>query len=95
MMNFTTYCNFPAYCSKCKILFEANLFEKGLRCPECGNQDALTYDDKSLCQRKGNPVFGWDVLDEIGREIELTDGNYLCPDCGRYAMSFRDAGCWD
>jgi len=95
MMNFTTYCNFPAYCSKCKGLFEANLFKKELECPDCENNDALPYDDDSLCKQKSKPVFDWNVQDEIGKYLELTDGKYLCPKCSQYTMSFRHVGCWD
>ena len=74
------------------ILFETNLFKKVLRCPKCGDKNALPYDNEELCQKKGQPVFEWSRPDQTERLLRLTDGNYLCPGCGRYTMSFQDVG---
>ena len=95
MLNFTTHCNFPLYCAQCKILFEGNLFKKKITCPKCGTNDVVPYDSDKLCSRKGERVFDWNATAEIGRVLELTEGDYICPKCGRFAMSFADVGRWD
>jgi len=96
MRNFTTYCNFPHYCRECEILFEANLFEKGERlCPECGKNKVIPYDDKRAFKSEGKEVFSWNVKDEIGRELKLTDGKYICPNCRKFSLMFSDIGSWD
>ena len=95
MMNFTTQCNFPHYCEECNILFEANLFEKERLCPECGKEKVIAYDDERACKSEGTVVFSWDVEDEIGRKLKLTDGEYICPGCGKFSLTFFDIGRWD
>jgi hypothetical protein len=95
MLNFTTNCNFPVFCSKCRSLFEANILDKNLTCPKCHDSDIIPYYDKSLCSEKGNEVFSWNMQEEIGRELILTDGKYLCPNCGQFSMSFVACGHWD
>ena len=95
MRNFTTHCSFPLYCPTCRSLFEGNPFEKKIACPRCGAERALPYDSDQLCHRRGQEVFEWNGGDEIGRRLELTEGDYLCPKCGRFAMTFVHVGCWD
>ncbi len=95
MMNFTTLCNFPCYCDTCSDLFEANLFLQKISCPECGGTDTRPYDDDGLCSKRGSPVFSWTAQEKLGRELILTNGEYLCPKCGRFSLRFEDVGCWD
>ncbi len=95
MMSFTTYCNFPHYCPECNILFEANLFESKMLCPECGDKKVIAYDDERACMSEGKVIFSWNAMAQIGREVKLTDGEYICPDCGKFNLSFYDFGYWD
>jgi hypothetical protein len=95
MMDFTTRCYFPHYCGERKTLFEANVFEKEIQCPECGKEGAISYDDERICESEGKIVFSWNVEDEIGRELELTDGKYICPGCGKFSLRFLNIGDWD
>lgn len=95
MRNFTTQCNFPHYCEECKIVFEANLFEKERFCPECGKGKVIAYDDERACKSEGDVVFSWYIWFEIDRELKLTDGKYICPACGKFSLTFFDIGCWD
>ncbi len=94
MANFTTYCGFPCFCEKCRLLFDANLFVR-VRCPECGQAAAIPYDDSRICLRRGDIVFSWNVSDQFDRELILTDGDYLCPKCEGYTLTFADVGNWD
>lgn len=94
-VNFRNHCNFPLYCGACKSLFEGNIFEKGIRCPECGDRNVLRYDDDELCANKGTVVFDWFVREKIDKVLQLTNGEYLCPSCGQYNLSFYVAGYWD
>jgi len=95
MNNFTTLCNFPYYCEECKILFVANLFEKGICCPKCDKGKVIAYDDEKTCTSGGNIVFSWDIGDATERTLKLTDGKYICPACGKFDLSFISNGCWD
>lgn len=95
MSNFTTYCNFPHYCEDCHTLFEFNLFEKNILCPECGSKKVFGYDHKKACKEEGNVVFSWNVGNEIDRELKLTDGKYICPRCKKFNLSFCKIGNWD
>jgi RNA polymerase subunit RPABC4/transcription elongation factor Spt4 len=94
MKNFTTYCNFPIFCRKCKLLLEVNLLKKDVVCPICQHFDYLAYDDPSLIKQKGNEIFSWNY-EKIGRKLVLTDGKYLCPSCGQFSLSFVNVGNWD
>jgi len=95
MMNFETYCGFPVYCPACEQLFVANLFEEPIRCPECSSNRVLPYDAEELCVTKGSVVFDWFVEVRNDRALELTNGEYLCPDCGQFTLSFHMRGFWD
>ena len=59
--NFTTLCNFPYYCEECGILFVVNRFEKKICCPKGGKEKVIAYDDKKICNSKGNVAFSWDI----------------------------------
>jgi len=48
MRNHLTYCAFPCYCRDCNSLYEANLLSDDTSCTECGSQNILPYDDKSM-----------------------------------------------
>ncbi len=95
MRNSTTHCNFPLYCKECRAFLEGNLLKKGLVCPKCKSADVVPYDDANLCSRKGDLVFNWNLEDQVGRHLVLTDGDYVCPKCGKFTLSFMDVGRWD
>ena len=48
MRNHLTYCAFPCYCQDCKSMYVADLFSDDTSCTECGSQNILPYDDKSM-----------------------------------------------
>jgi hypothetical protein len=89
MKNHGTHCNFPHYCEECKILFEANLFERPILCPECGRRKVVSYNNKTLCEHKGRAIFEWHIN---GKTLELTNGKYICPDCGNFNLTFSGVG---
>jgi hypothetical protein len=95
MRNFTTHCNFPFFCPHCAIMFEGNLFNKRIACPKCKAINGIPYDSNRICSRRGRRVYEWGFGDDTGRRPDLTDGDYLCPVCGRFTMTFVDVGCWD
>jgi len=94
MRNYTTYCNFPILCRKCKLLLEVNLLKKDVACPICHHSDYMAYDDPSLCFQKGNEIFSWNY-EKIGRQLVLTDGIYFCPGCRQSSLRFKNMGNWD
>ena len=94
MENFTTHCSFPYYCQDCGKLFEGNMLDKNVKCEECESENVLPYNNERVCKSKGGEVFSW-YVDELGDDIILPYGDYLCPACGNYSMTFSPYGCWD
>lgn len=97
MMNFMTVCYFPALCERCGELVQINLFKKRVRCPRCKSSRVRPYDDDDLVDGVGRrEVVSWNVYEELGRALSLTDRKYLCPSCRKYKLKFKDSGlCWD
>ena len=97
MMNFTTTCFFPCLCANCQGIVQVNLLAKSLRCPQCRARNPIPYDDPSLSKSPGDHlVASWNMQDQLGRELVLTDGKYRCPKCGKMTLEFVDSGlCWD
>lgn len=95
MRTFATYCNFPFFCQACATMFEGNLLKNTVTCPKCNATNNVPYDSDRICLRKGQSVFEWNSTGDTERKLELTDGDYLCPSCGRPNMTFYDVGCWD
>ena len=97
MSNFKTTCYFPCLCESCNEIVEENLLNKQLKCPKCGKTGIVPYDDPKLIKTQGAEVVEeWDVSDALGRSLKLTNGNYLCPKCQQFGVTFTDEGfCWD
>jgi hypothetical protein len=129
MRNYLTYCAFPCYCKDCESMYVSDLFGEDSSCSECGSQNVLPYDEKSmriivlprsvrkvvkymkqnfwekLLRREPTEiiryvstninVFDWNTMDELGRDLILTDEKYLCPSCKNFSMIFSPAGRWD
>lgn len=93
--NFDTYFNFPMFCPECKTLFEGDLYSKTTICPNCKSMHGIPYDSDQLCHKRGQVVFVCNTDERIGRQLRLTEGDYLCPQCGRFTMTFEDVGEWD
>jgi hypothetical protein len=88
MLNFKTTCLFPCLCEDCKEVVQGNLLAKRTKCPKCGKTGIIPYDDPKLID--------WNVSGKLGRSLKLTNGDYLCPKCERFTMTFMDDGlCWD
>jgi hypothetical protein len=96
MHTFASECDFPVFCKTCNDLTQANLLAAPPRCLECAGTSITPYDDLSLpCDQAGQPVATWDVTPEIGRELVLHDGNYICPACKELTLTFSLSGMWD
>ena len=95
MRTFTRYCAFPFYCEGCKSMFTGNIFSKKVKCPDCGSKEVIPYDDDRICKQKGEEVAFWSTEDKLGRDLILTNGQYLCPACGKHELSFVHFGCFD
>jgi len=56
-----------------------------------------SIDDPTLSEFAGEyTVVSWNMHEKLGRVLELTDGNYRCPQCGLMTLRFEDSGlCWD
>ena len=89
MMNFTNICYFPCYCEKCKSVVEVNLLDANKQCPNCKNPNILPYDNPELFEVPGeNIIAEWNIAEELGRVLILTDGNYKCPSCCKMTLHF-------
>ena len=97
-------CLFPVYCRGCKQLDAVNLFQGRVpaaessppHCRSCGSADLLPYDSPELIKAKGKPIEGWNTEAVLGRIVEITDGEYLCPNCQKFSMTFKSTGLlWD
>lgn len=94
--NFKTYCAFPVYCQECPGLEVVNLYAGEPACPGCREARALPYDDPSLVGVPGgNVIASWNTVKRLGRALNLTDGAYLCPKCGKFSLRFAPVGLWD
>ena len=97
MANFITTCYFPCACMRCNNVVQVNLLTKQKRCPKCRSTKVIPYDDSSLLEAPGeHTVANWNMDEQLGRELILTDGSYKCPQCGQMTLHFMDSGlCWD
>ena len=94
MMNFMEFCAFPAYCAKGSHLVTVNMFDNPLRCSKRHKAPPVPYIDESLTKERGVKIVAeWNFED---RELELTDGQYFCPSCHEFTMTFIEGGVmWD
>ena len=86
-------CYFPCLCEACRGLVRVDITEKSPRCPGCGSSDLVPYDDPKLTGSSGDVIVHCSTGGQVGRDLELTDGSYYCPSCGRTSLRFV-AG-WD
>ncbi|MCB2189302.1 MAG: hypothetical protein KQJ78_23030 [Deltaproteobacteria bacterium] len=94
--DFETHCDFPVYCVDCKQLEVVNLYAERTVCQACPNSRAVPYDDPSLLGKKGAKVItSWNTQKRLGRSLVLTDGDYLCPNCGKFTLHFQQVGLYD
>jgi hypothetical protein len=90
LATFNRWCAFPAYCNCCHTLVTVNLLENTVCCPTCGSHEIMPYDHKDLLRSEGeNVVAWWNVSDKLGRVLMLTDGQYFCPVCRQFNLTFR------
>ena len=40
-------------------------------------------------------VAEWNMQGQLGRELMLTDGNYMCPKCNKFSLRFSESCLWD
>jgi len=97
MFNFMTKCYFPCICERCHAVVPVNLLAKRKRCPQCRTTKVIPYDNPTLSDSQGQCIVAnWDMEEELGRELKLTDANYRCPKCGQMTLHFEDSClCWD
>jgi hypothetical protein len=97
MYSFVKTCYFPALCRDCGNIVRVNLLAQPPLCVECKSHNVTAYNQPELLGRRGkNVVTSWNMVEDASRVLELTDGDYLCPECGEYNLTFEDSGLrWD
>ena len=94
--NHMTFCTFPCFCGRCHRIVQVNLLEKVLECPECQGTNVTPYDDPRLSESAGQSVVtSWNMKEELGKALVLTDAKYKCPKCGKMSLAFRLTMVWD
>ena len=83
--NCETLFHFPALCRACNGLVTVNLGEDPPACPKCRSTDVVPYDQPGLVPAGGaTRVAEW-------KDRSLTDGQYFCPGCGQFTLTFSRA----
>ena len=95
--NFMTTCALPCLCESCHNIVQANLLARPPLCPQCRATNLTPYDAPQVVGSLGPRVVAqWNMRDQLGRELCLTDGYYKCPKCGQMTLRFARTGlCWD
>jgi hypothetical protein len=94
--NFKTVCNFPAYCANKKDLVLVNLLADKLESPDCPGQAPMLYTDPQMIQNPGTKaIASWNLNELKNEQVKLTNGDYFCPNCGKFGLHFRHSGRWD
>lgn len=89
--DYTTVCLFPCLCEQCNSFVQVNLLAGAQKCPKCQAADPIPYDDPRLAGPPGyGKVASWDMQEELGRNLVLTDGRYKCPSCNKMDLEFFD-----
>lgn len=93
MATFMTECYFPCSCSTCRDVVQVNLVDAERRCPLCETPDTVPFDSPSLIGSAGQrSVVEWNLEEQVGRRLVLTDGAYRCPKCQAMSLEFTDGG---
>ena len=97
MATFKEICYFPAYCEQCHELVEADLLARPVNCPVCEGTPVTPYNDEKLIGEIGEEeVESWNMEEDLGRELVLTNGTYFCPACEEFKLRFKPGMlCWD
>jgi len=90
-------CYFPCLCDNCHGVVQVDLLEEQIRCPQCESTKVIPYDDPKLSMRSGRTtVTEWNMAEELGRKLKLSDGKYRCPRCNQMTLQFTDGRSnWD
>lgn len=90
-------CYFPCFCESCHNVVQVNVLAEEKQCPQCKTNNVIPYDDPSLSQRSGRlTVVSWDMKQQLGRDLALTNGRYRCPQCNQMTLRFTDSRLyWD
>ena len=97
MANFMNTCYFPCLCERCRMVVQVNLLAKRKQCPKCRMTKVTPYDEPRLVGRIGeDEIATWNMGEQLVRKLILTNGDYICPQCGKTTLHFADSGlCWD
>ena len=90
-------CYFPCYCEHCSSVVQVNLLDREPACPKCNSTTSIPFDNPDLSRKPGRRVVeSWSAKRVLGRDLNLTNGNYRCPKCSHLTLRFLNTGLnWD
>lgn len=98
MANFQTFCGVPGVCGTCNKFILQNYLGEDKSCQDCGTSITF-YNDPSLQvslpakgSKPGGIIFEWNTP---AGSFTLPDTRYFCPNCGKFNLTFKNAGNWD
>jgi len=92
-------CFFPFLCRACRRMSVSDVTSRAVACDHCGSPDVVPYGHPEAMRAAGPTI----VLDCArydtawpAASLRLTDGQYFCPACGEFTLSFAGTGLlWD
>lgn len=80
-----SYSGWPVACWECGRVRGANTRQIPLRCTTCKSEDVAPYIEGPIMTAGTRTVESWE-------QLKLTDGDCLCPNCGRRSLHFHGGG---
>lgn len=84
-------------CDNCRAVVQVDLLDGQTLCPKCKSTKITPYDDPRLSGPTGRTtVTEWNMVQELGRNLKLSDGSYRCPQCNQMTLHFTEGNTnWD
>lgn len=77
-------------------MVSVNLLAAEPKCPTCKSLALTPYDAQELNDHSSDLVVAdWDMRQQLGRCLELTQSRYLCPQCMQKTLVFGQMGLFD
>jgi len=83
---------FPCLCKKCKNIVYGDMLSDSLKCSFCKGS-IISYDSNELLgEDLGEVAAIENACKQLGKNLVLKTGYYLCPKCDQYCLTFDRTG---